>query len=145
MADQATREQRAWEGTCSSAITSDVIWKLDAYRASLYLLHVARRDCEMLRRNPHLGAVTSQLLQAAGSISANVGEGFSRPTRNDRLRFLSYALGSARECVTWYESIRETLPSETLEERLVLLARIRSLLLGLIRLLRASPATPFER
>jgi len=111
----ASAEQRAWEKDCSRAITSDVIWKLDVYRAALFFLHLRR---------------------AAGSVSANLAEGYSRSTRADRLRFLGFALGSARECVSWYQAAREVLPDEAIEARLHLLSRIRALLLGLIRSLR---------
>ena len=91
--------------------------------------------------------IASQLLRAAGSISANLGEGYSRSTRTDRIRFLSYSLGSARECISWYEAARAMLPEEQIEERLALLARIRALLLGLIRTLRDARGTTsrFER
>ena len=76
--------------------------------------------------------------------SANIGEGYSRSSRADRLRFLDYALGSARECLTWYEALRGTLPDRELDERGRLLARIRALLLGLIRSLRSRDAAAFE-
>ena len=69
-------------------------------------------------------------------MSANLGEGYSRSTRLDRLRFLGYALGSTRECLTWYEAARGTLPEDVLEQRQQLVTRTRSLLLGLIRSLR---------
>jgi four helix bundle protein len=139
--------QRAWESTCSPAITSDVIWKLDAYRAALFLLHVARGDCKALRAAHPDDKVASQLLSAAASISAHVGEGYSRGTRADRLRFLGYALGSTRECVSWFEAARSALPDAVIEERLVLVMRLRSLLLGLIRSLRRGGGGPnrFER
>src|SRR5689334_25050604 len=96
-------EQRKWELACSSAITSDVIWKLDAYRAALFLLHVARGDCQVLRAARPNEEIAAQLLSAAASVSAHLGEGYSRGTRADRLRFLGYALGSTRECVSWFE------------------------------------------
>jgi hypothetical protein len=41
-------EQIAWEQTCPQPITSDVMWRLDAYRASLFLLHVAKADVRRL-------------------------------------------------------------------------------------------------
>jgi hypothetical protein len=49
MPHRISDEQRAWELTCSRAVTSDVLWKLDAYRAALFLLHVSRGDCKALR------------------------------------------------------------------------------------------------
>jgi four helix bundle protein len=121
---------------CSPAITSDVIWRLDAYRAALFLLHVSRGDCKALRAAHPDEEVAPQLIRAAASVSAHLGEGYSRATRADRLRFLGYALGSTRECVSWFEAARDVLLDPVTEERLVLLMRIRSLLLGMIRSLR---------
>jgi four helix bundle protein len=129
----ASEVQRSWERACPEAITSDVIWKLDAYRASLFLLHLARLDCAALRAANADASITHQLIEAAGSISANISEGYSRGTRTDRLRFYGYALGSVRECVSWYQAVRDALPGEAIDARLELIMRIRALLLGLIR------------
>jgi four helix bundle protein len=138
MPDHTSDEQRVWEQGRSHAITSDVIWKLDAYRASLFLLHCVRIDCRTLRITRTGEETAAQLVRAAGSVSANIGEGYSRSGRKDRLRFLDYALGSARECFTWYETGRDILPEDVIEMRQQLAARLRSLLLGLIRSLRRS-------
>jgi four helix bundle protein len=139
-------EQAAWERTCHPAITSDVIWKLDAYRASLFLIYLARQDMRRASTREFDAKLSGQLLHAAGSVSANLAEGFSRSTRADRLRFLDYALGSDRECISWYCTAGDVIPTDTMNDRLILLARIRSLLLGLIRSLRRRnpPRHPFE-
>lgn len=139
-----TDEQRDWEATCSFAITSDVIWKLDAYRAALFLLHVSRADCKVLRAARPGETVAAQLTSAAASISAHLGEGYGRATRADRLRFFGYALGSTRECVAWFEAARGVLPDPVIDERLVLVMRLRALLLGMIRSLRDSGPPRFE-
>ena len=133
MLEPVSPEQRAWERSCHRAITSDVIWKLDAYRAALFLLVCARDDQFASVRRPLDPAIASQLVRAAASVSANIGEGYSRPTRADRIRFLSYALGSTRECVSWYEASLGAIDRQTLDSRLTLIERNRALLLGLIR------------
>jgi four helix bundle protein len=139
-------EQLEWERTCHPALTSDVIWKLDAYRCALFLLELAHNDFAGLARGPMSKAVADQLLYAVASISANIGEGFSRPTRADRLRFLGYALGSVRESVSWYLAVRGSIESATFDARLALAAHVRALLIGLIRSVRAkaSGAKRFE-
>ena len=138
-------EQAAWERTCHAAITSDTIWKLDAYRASLFLIHVARQDMRLASKHDFDAELSSQLLRSAGSVSANLAEGFSRSTRADRLRFLDYALGSDRESISRYTTAVDVISPETMSDRLILLARIRSLLLGLIRLWRKrNPGHDFE-
>ena len=136
MAHYDSEQQLAWEQACPEAITSDVLWKLDAYRVAMFLIHLARQDCRhgrAARADPWL---LSQLLRAAGSISANLSEGYSRRTRADRLRYLDYALSSARECLSWYQTLRDALPDAVIDDRIDLVARLRSLLLGLIRSLR---------
>jgi four helix bundle protein len=143
--ESVAAEQAAWEQTCHPAITSDVIWKLDAYRASLFLIHVVRQDMRLAVKRHFDTELSGQLLHAAGSINANLAEGFSRSTRADRLRFLDYALGSDRECVSWYCTAADVMPVDTMNDRFILLARIRSLLLGLIRSLRRrDPRRRFE-
>jgi four helix bundle protein len=129
-------DQRLWERTCPEAITSDLLWKLDAYRAALFLQHVSRADCQAIRAAHGSEFVEEQLRSAAGSVSAHLGEGYSRSTRADRLKFLGYALGSVRECVSWYQSARDILPNAIIEERLNLIMRNRTLILGLIRSMR---------
>jgi hypothetical protein len=77
---------------CPEAINSDVLWKLDAYRVAMYLLHTTQQDFrpdQLSRAEPWL---VTQLVRAAGLIAANKLEGYIRSTRADRLRFLGYAL-----------------------------------------------------
>jgi four helix bundle protein len=44
------------------------------------------------------GYLRNQVLRASSSISLNLGEGSSKPTVRDRLRYYHTALGSLREC-----------------------------------------------
>jgi four helix bundle protein len=138
---RAGSDQQEWEQACHDAVTSDVIWRLDAYRAALFLLHLSRDDCRTLNDAHHLASAIDQLTRAVGSISANLAEGYSRATRPDRLRFLGYALSSTRESVTWYLAATGDLPEAALDHRLKLLMRIRALLLGLIRAIRNQTRT----
>jgi four helix bundle protein len=141
---QPAEDQLEWEQGCPRSITTDVIWKLDAYRTALFLLHLSRKDCQALFAAKAEEDVARQLTRSAASVSANLAEGYSRSTRADRIRFLDYALGSTRECVSWYEASRNVLPKEAIDQRLLTLSRIRSLLLGLIRSFRERTAPRFE-
>jgi four helix bundle protein len=139
-------EQDAWEHTVPRAITSDVIWKLDAYRAALFLLHVAKGDARRALAGGLDREIAAQLIRSVGSVSANISEGYSRPTRADRLRFYGYALGSTRECVTWYLAADDSPDtSSQLDARLTLIARTRALLLGMIRSARTQGSRKRER
>ena len=133
---EPSAEQLAWERTCSHAITSDTLWKLDVYRAALFLIHCARAD---LRSIPGLrpeDELADQLLTAAASVSAHIGESYGRWSVADQLKFLGYALGSVRECISWYNGSRDRLPNAVVDDREMLIARVRALLLGYIRSLR---------
>jgi four helix bundle protein len=139
-------DQLEWERTCPDAITSDTIWTLHVYRGALYALDLARADLREAARRGLSREVAAQLLDSAGSISANLAEGYSRSTRGDRLRFYGYSLGSLRECITWYRASTDFLAVGACEHRLNVLARTRPLLLGLIQSTRnrSSPRHDFE-
>jgi four helix bundle protein len=74
-----------------------------------------------------------------GSIPANLAEGYSRGTGADRGRFCEYALGSTRECVVWYEQLREILDDRLINERIELLVQVKRLLIASL------PSTRAER
>lgn len=129
--DIALLEQMAkWEATISPGETADPLWKLHAYRTARYLLDLCTQDIR--RAAPPIHPQTAdQLRRAVSSIAANIAEGYSRRTPNDRVRFYAYALGSLREATVWYLSVREQLPVATLEARLDCVSQIRRLVLGL--------------
>ena len=65
-----------------------------------------------------------QVVRAAGSISANIAEGWSRGTAKDRARFYEYALGSSRETRDWYYKGRRVLNKEVVNHRIELSTRL---------------------
>ncbi len=76
-------------------------------------------------------AIAGQLHAAVGSISANIGEGYSRSSGVDRSRLFEYALGSVRESMTWYNAAGPILGDVVLT-RLNDLEEIRRILLAVI-------------
>ncbi len=114
----------------------DPVHRLAVYRLAVEAMRLAQEDAAAARGDALLVESAGQLVRAAGSIAANIAEGFSRGGTADRRRFFEYALGSARESMVWYEAVR---PAE-LEERLARLTSIRRLLLTMIRTARASAA-----
>jgi four helix bundle protein len=133
---EPSAEQLTWERTVSRAITSDAIWKLDVYRAALFLIYCSRTDIRSIPGLRPEDELADQLLTAAASVSAHIAESYCRWSIADQLKFLGYALGSLRECISWYEGSRDRLPHAVVEERELLIARIRALLLGYIRSLK---------
>ncbi len=98
-----------WERSVPTTITGDSLWKMEAYRLSLFAGDLAWEDATKLMRDRRTHGLSDQLYRAVGSVSSNVGEGYSRSTGRDRARFYSYALGSAREGRDWYYKGRHVL------------------------------------
>lgn len=128
----------SWTRTVPTGITGDSLWKVEAYRLSLYLSDLAWQDVTRLGGDPRTGSLASQLYRACGSIGANIAEGYSRGTARDRARFYEYSLGSARETRDWYFKGRHVLGPDVTAERLKLLASIIRLLLAMVPQQRGS-------
>ena len=77
--------------------------------------------------------LSDQLYRAAGSISANIAEGYSKSTGKDRARFYEYALGSARESRDWYYKARHVLGEKVVtQHRSEFLTEIIRLLITMV-------------
>ncbi len=139
-------DQLEWERGYPAAITSDTIWKLNVYRAALYLLDLTRAGVRLGMKRGLDRELAGQLLRSVASISANIAEGYSRSTRGDRLRFYGYSLSSLRECPSWCRAASDYLLPDTCDHRLTVVAQIRPPLLGLIRSTRTRnhPRNEFE-
>jgi four helix bundle protein len=107
-----------------------------AYRLALEMVDEVRRDVTAMRKDVVMREVAGQLLRAAGSVSANIAEGYARTTAAERRRFYEYALGSAREVEAWYHTAGHE-PSESLLSHLL---SIRRLLLTMMRNAAANAA-----
>ena len=119
-----------WESSVPRAEREDPLWRMTAYRYSRFLIPQAREDARALYAHPLGRPLMDQLWRAAGSIPANIAEGYSRGTGADRARFYEYSLGSTRECVVWYEAARGILPDDLIANRLDTLVDVRRLLLS---------------
>jgi four helix bundle protein len=119
-----------WIAQVPEAITSEEMWQFFGYRKALFLFDLCWADCEKLMRHPLGRSVAQQLIRSAGSISANIEEGYGRGFRGkQRLFFLRVALGSARESKGWYFRAKALLSSKVLEHRLALVSEIIALLI----------------
>jgi four helix bundle protein len=113
-----------WLGSVSESITKDSLWSFETYRKALFLSDLAWLDCEKLSSDA-LGRGTAwQLIDSAGSIAANIEEGFGRGFGKDYARFLRIALGSARESRGWYYRGRHAFNPDVVEHRMKLLDEI---------------------
>lgn len=121
-----------WEAGLPDEIRGDAVWKVDAYRQALFLSDLAWADVTKLLRDRRTVGIADQLYRAAGNISSNICEGFSRGTGRDRARFYEYALGSARETRDWYYKGRHVLSEAVTAHRLRLTTAIIRLTLKMI-------------
>jgi four helix bundle protein len=115
----------------AAATSNDPLFRLRAYQIAADLLKTAWLDARTLSGDPVTRQIAGQLYAAVGSISANIGEGYSRSSGVDRSRLFEYALGSVRESMTWYNAARPILGDVVLT-RLNDLEEIRRILLAVI-------------
>jgi four helix bundle protein len=122
----------SWLGTVPSPIRQSPLWNYAAYPKALFLYELVWFDCEKLGEDKRGRAIVEQIIRSAGSISANIEEGYGRGLGRDYARFLSFALGSARETQGWYLRARQLLDEKVIEHRLALLDEIIALLVTTI-------------
>jgi four helix bundle protein len=112
------------------SVRVDPVERVQAYRLAVEAMRDARGDAGVVRGDVVMREVAGQLLRSAGSIAANIAEGYSRGTGADRRKFLEYALGSTRECLVWYDALPvDSYPLGRVDR----LISIRRLLLTMIR------------
>jgi four helix bundle protein len=122
-----------WAKTVPEAITSDMLWKVQAYRLGLFAADLGWPDVTKLVSDKRTVALSDQLYRALGSISANIAEGYSRESQKDTARYYEYALGSARESRDWYYKARHILSDAVMTERVSLLTQVIRLLMTMVQ------------
>ena len=132
-----------WEQTVHAGVRGDALWKRRDYRLASYLADTAWPDVEALTKHPAMRDVVPQLYEALGSIPSHISEGYGRGTRADRVRFLEYALGSAREARDWYRRGQPVLGAARVGDRIDVLTSVIRLLLVAIPAERESRSPRF--
>jgi four helix bundle protein len=135
-------DDSAYRGRFLHAITDDPLWRLKAYQIAIRLIDAAREDVLIIRRVQLYEPEARQLYRSVGSIAANISEGYSRSGGADRARFFDYALGSVRESLVWYYSVRTEVPSPAFADRAERLVDLRRLLLTSIGIERGRRRIP---
>jgi four helix bundle protein len=138
MTKQPASNFSEWVAGVHPAITSDPIWSMQAYRLAMYAIDCHNADRSAISRMASAAAL-DQATRAIGSVAANIAEGYSRTSIKDRNHFYSYALGSTREAIAWYDSLRLEI-GDLATDRQATLIQIRRLLLTILRRGRSESA-----
>ena len=115
-----------WLKQVPDVIKRDSLWNFEVYRKALYLADLAWLDAEALLQDSRGRSVAWQLVDSAGSVAANIEEGFGRGFGKDYARFLRISLGSAKEARGWYYRGRHVWPPGLVAKRLALISEIIS-------------------
>lgn len=131
-----------WVEPVHRVIREAPLWGFMTYRKALFLADLAWFDAEKLLAAPQGRDTGWHLVDAAGSVAANIEEGYGRGFGKDYSRFLRIALGSARETQGWYFRGRHLFTADGVDHRLTLPDEIIS---GLVttseQQRKAAPAT----
>ena len=119
---------KEWLAGVHPRIKAEPIWRSLMYQKAMFLYDLAWEDCGKMLDDARGRKVAAQLIDSAGSISANMEEGHGRGFGKERQYFLRVALGSARETKGWYYRGRRLLAPKVLDHRLALIDEIISLL-----------------
>jgi len=114
----AFKNFETWAAQVPKSITGDSLWNFEVYRKALFLSDLAWHDSEKLLAESRGKGIAWQLVNSAGSVAANIEEGFGRGYGKDYARFLRVALGSARETRGWYYRGRHVFSPELVDHRL---------------------------
>jgi four helix bundle protein len=134
-----------WAAQVPAAMRDDPIWRLPAYRYSLFLGDLVQADVHKIRADVRTRRHIDQLLDAVGSISANIAEGYSRTTGPERAKFYEYAHSSAREAREWLFKVRHALGPDVATARILLATRIMKILAVVIPRERADSESRARR
>ena len=118
-------------------ITADPLWHMEVYRIAFFIGDIAWSDVCKLSQDLRMLKLSDQLFSAAGSVGANIAEGYSKASKKDQARFYEYSLGSAREARDWYFKARHVPGNEVSLHRMRLLVSVIHTLLKLIPEFRA--------
>jgi four helix bundle protein len=121
-------KHKEWLAQVPESLKQDPLWQFQAYQKAVLLYDLTWEDCERLRKDLQGRAVAQQLIRSAGSICANIEEGFGRGYGREYAYFLRIAIDSARETRGWYYRGRKLLSADVVTHRMALADEIIAML-----------------
>ena len=103
------------DGAKINDFTDLIVWQ----KAKTLFLDVVR-DMKMINGGKASFIIMQQVIRSAGSISANIADGFGRKGQREFCYFLGVAKGSACETQDWYYKMESLafLPPEVVSQRI---------------------------
>ncbi|MGH9662400.1 MAG: four helix bundle protein [Bryobacteraceae bacterium] len=117
-----------WQKRPPRDLIGDPLWRMTAYRISLFMADLVRLDARRLFDQGAPSHKVTQLESSVESVEANISEGYSKFSGKDRARFFEMALASAREARGWYRRSSQWLGTEEADERRMLLTQVIKIL-----------------
>ncbi|MBI2900415.1 MAG: four helix bundle protein [Planctomycetes bacterium] len=115
----------------------DPLANYPAYVKAMEFYDRVADDTDLMMRDPRARVIAVQMIESAGSISANFEEGYGRTTTPEFIHRLRIANGEARETRGWYHRARKFLPAPLVEQRLKEADEVIALLVSTIKGLEA--------
>ena len=115
--------------------TNDPLMRYPVYVKALEFYDGVMLDTGRKLPDERWGIVVRQLVRSAGSISANIEEGYGRGTSKEFAHRLRIARGEAHESKGWYRRSRQFLPLDLIERRRQQASELVALLSSMIRTL----------
>lgn len=73
-----------WAAKVPDQMRGDSVWRIEAYRLGLFASDLAMNDADKLLKERRTASISDQLMRAAGAVSSDIVEGYSRNTGRDR-------------------------------------------------------------
>jgi four helix bundle protein len=95
----------------------DRLAEVGFYQLATELWNEHWNDCDVLMKDLRGREIVKQLTRSAGSICANIEEGYGRGFGKEYPLFLRYSRGSARETKGWYLRSASLLSEDIIKQR----------------------------
>lgn len=107
---------------------------LIVWRKAMDLFEQVVGDVETFPNKRAARVIEDQVLRSAGSISANIAEGYGRRKGREYEHYLYISRGSTNETIDWYEKLRRLgyIKVATFEEREAICLELRAMLSKMI-------------